>query len=146
MEFEPEMIETISEMLGARINSKNVKEEKDEEEEETTSQAKTAQTKFLIRPGREQDVVTDSREEKKSSVKIGSGCTNEDYTYEDYEREFLAERSEAEVYADDGRRVAEYQILQARRSENRSKWKTVLIIIGALHMVSFYFCCRKAAI
>jgi hypothetical protein len=127
MEFEPEMIETISEMLGARINSKNVKEEKDEEEEETTSKAKTAQTKFLIRPGREQDVITDSREEKKSSVKIGSGGMNDDYTYEDYEREFLAERNEAEVYADDGRRVAEYQILQARRSENRSKCKTILI-------------------
>ncbi len=60
MEFEPEIIETISEMLGARINSKNVKEEKDDEEEETTSKAKTAQTKFLIRPGREQDVITDS--------------------------------------------------------------------------------------
>jgi len=124
MEFEPEMIETISEMLGARINSKNVKEEKDEEEE-TTSKAKTAQTKFLIRPGREQDVITDSREEKGSLVKIGSGGMNDDYTYEDYEREFLAERSEAEVYADDGRRVAEFQILQARRSENRSQWKTI---------------------
>ena len=120
MEFEPEMIETISEMLGARLNSKNVKE-KGEEEEETTSKAKTAQTKFLIRPGREQDVITDSREEKGSSVKIGSGGMNDDYTYEDYEREFLVERSESEVYADDSRRVAEFQILQARRSENRSK-------------------------
>jgi hypothetical protein len=124
MEFEPEMIETISEMLGARLNSKNVKE-KGEEEEETTSKAKTAQTKFLIRPGREQDVITDSREEKGSLVKIGSGGMNDDYTYEDYEREFLAERSESEIYADDSRRVAEFQILQARRSENRSKCKTI---------------------
>jgi hypothetical protein len=125
MEFEPEMIETISEMLGARINSKNVKEEKDEEEEETTFKSKTAQTKFLIRPGREQDVITDNREDKKAPVKIGSGGMNDDYTYEDYEREFLAERTEAEVYADDGRRVAEYQILQARRSEHRSICKAI---------------------
>ena len=37
----------------------------------------------------------------------------DEYTYEDYEREFLMERSEDEVYADDGRRVADFQILEA---------------------------------
>jgi len=117
MQFEPEMIESISGMLGVRLNSKLVEEE-EVEEEKINSQAKTTQTKFLIRPGREQDVITEGRGEKTTAGKNEGGRMGDEYTYEDYEREFLTGRSEAEMYAEDGRRVAEYQLLQA-------KWSTI---------------------
>ena len=117
MEFEPEMIESISGMLGVQINSKPLEEE-EVENERIDSQAKTTQTKFLIRPGREQDVIAESRVEKRAAGKNEGGRMGDEYTYEDYEREFLSERSEAEMYAEDGRRVAEHQLLQA-------KWSTI---------------------
>jgi hypothetical protein len=116
MEFQPDVIEAITEMLtGAQLNTEHV-EATDEEKPLggiTPKAPTTTRTKFLIRPGTEKDVL-ENDDKSSTAVSAGGGdvpVVNE-YTYEDYEKEFLLDRSEEEVCGEDGRRVAQFQLLQ----------------------------------
>jgi hypothetical protein len=121
MEFTPELIESVADMLNTRLNTTYAAENEDEDDNNSEHDSprgkakRNAATKFLIRPGSERDVLEDSTQKKSVDSRVGAGgCVGEEYTYGDYEREFLMDKSEEDVYADDCRKVADYEILEVR--------------------------------
>jgi hypothetical protein len=123
MELTPEIIESVADMLGTKLNTTCAQENEVEDDDNSVRDSprgktkRNAATKFLIRPGSERDVLEATSTRQLAADRVeqrpNGGCDGEEYTYADYEREFLMERSEEEVYADDGRKVAEYEILEA---------------------------------
>ena len=103
--FGPHTVNSIADLLGINTNT-NTNQVSQEEERETTEEYEV--NKYLIRRGNEKDVFQENSR-KSEDKSCGQGRFS-DYTYDDYKNEFEREATAEEVYADDVRLPAEYEI------------------------------------
>ena len=83
-------------------------DEKDKLESEKKEDIYSSKTCYNIRKGREDDVLKDNIK-LKPNVKLTSSCFFE-YSYEDFQKEFVDEKTNEDLYDDDSRTVADYEM------------------------------------
>merc|ERR1712004_699227 len=113
--FGPEGIEAIANILGTELpgqqeDEKNIWEVLDEEKEQRKMKQEAEEeknTKMLIREGREDDVFKDCRKGTADGRADGLLMNRVgDYTEEEFQRDFVDERTLDEEYEVDFRRIA----------------------------------------
>ena len=144
--FGPEVLKSVAGLVGVEINENNGEEYNTEDEKETLENKKTDvkdlnKTNYNIRKGREDDVLKDNRKVKDNLEQISSRIS--DYSYEDFEKEFLHEKTNEELYEEDSRPVAEYEMQDGGTYEaGRVLDKEYLVVatFGSLISLLFMFC------
>ena len=101
--FGPHTVNSIADLLGINTSTN----QSNENQERKTAEEYQAD-KYLIRRGNEKDVL---QENPGKSDDGGPGRLS-DYTYDDYRNEFEREATAEEVYGDDVRLPAEYEITE----------------------------------
>ena len=107
--FGPHTVNSIADLLGINTNTNtntNTNQANEREDRETAEEHEA--NRYLIRRGNEKDVFQENVR-KSEDKSCGQGRLS-DYTYDDYKNEFEREATAEEVYADDVRLPAEYEI------------------------------------
>ena len=111
--LQPEAFKSIANLCGVELQDEfNNDTEKENEktyketEKETIESDKTI---YNIREGREDDVLKDKRSFENYHGHPTSSSIS-DYTYEEFQKEFLDEKTNEDLYDDDSRITAEYDV------------------------------------
>ena len=111
--LQPEAFKYIANLCGVELQDEfNDDTEKENEktckepEKETIESDKTI---YNIRKGREDDVLKDKRS-LENYHEYPTSSSISDYTYEEFQKEFLDEKTNEDLYDDDSRITAEYDV------------------------------------
>ena len=139
--FQPEELASIAGMVGVQLNENEedaqdiTEEEKEELESNTLEDTQSSITCYNIRKGREEDVLKDNRKTNKS-ILSSSSCISE-YSYEDFQKEFIDEKTNEDLYEDDSRTVAEYEIQDGGTYEAGRVLDKEYAVLGNLSCICF---------
>ena len=112
--FQPEALASIASLVGVELNENNeegqdiTEDEKDKIDMEKNEDIYLSKTRYNIRKGREDDGLKDNIK-LKATIELTSSCISE-YSYEDFQKEFVDEKTNEDLYDDDSRTVAEYDM------------------------------------
>ena len=111
--FKPEDLASIASLVGVELNEDGERTQDITEDEKVVNEDaeeinSPSITRYNIRKGREDDVLKDKRN-LNGPIKATSSCISE-YSFEDFQKEFIDEKTNEDLYEDDGRVVAEYEM------------------------------------
>ena len=111
--FKPEDLASIASLVGVQLNedgerAQDITEDEKVAMEESKEVTSSSLTRYNIRKGREDDVLKDKRK-LNEPIKATSSCISE-YSFEDFQKEFMDEKTNEDLYEDDSRVVAEYEM------------------------------------
>jgi len=113
--FGPETVNSIAQLLGIETNQ--VKEQEIAENENVDNDGGEEANSYIIRKGKEKDVLQEVITTKKSESPAIERDNFSQYTYDDYKEEFERDRTWEELYEDDPRSPVEYEITDCQTFE-----------------------------
>ena len=139
--FQPEALASIASLVGVELNENNeeaqgiTEDEKDNIEIEKKEDIYSSKTRYNIRKGREDDVLKDNRK-LKATVELTSSCISE-YSYEDFQKEFVDEKTNEDLYDDDSRTVADYEMQDGGTYEAGRVLDKEYLVVGSCFQCIF---------
>ena len=111
--FKPEDLASIASLVGVQLNedgetAKDITEDGKFAIEDSKEVTSSSITRYNIRKGREDDVLKDKRK-LNEPISATHSCISE-YSFEDFQKEFMDEKTNEDLYEDDSRVVAEYEM------------------------------------
>ena len=146
--FGPEALKTVAGLVGVEIkenDEKEITEDDIENKKDNNEDLKDhSQTSYNIRKGREDDVFVDN-------TKVNNACEKpsdrvSEYSYEDFEQEFLHEKTSEELYEDDIRAVAEYSMQDGGTYEAGRVLDKEYLVVGYINIENLFVIYRKVFI